>query len=1318
MDKRSLLFLWVASLSVFSSFAQNDTVRDDQASDFNLNKPERVEWFRNTGAGLFIHFGVDGQLGIVISHSLVGASDDYVDRYFSELPRTFDPSRWNPHEIAVLARLAGMKYIVFTTKHHSGFCMWDTRTTPFNVMNTPFHKDLLKEYVEATRAEGLGVGFYFSPEDFYFLHQHHLPVSRTDVQMDAATRKAYDDYNRSQCEELMTHYGKIDVLFIDGEPKEVVKQTCWKLQPDLLITRGAMKTPEQVLPGGSIPDPWLSCITMGTAWQYQPTNERYKTGNQLIGLAIEARAKGGSLLLNVGPKPNGELPIEQEERLREMAAWYFINHECMDSVNSWVVSREKDTWFTAKKDKTLYAIVTDTRNWKEGERKTFLLHSVKGKVDTRISVLGQNSQIIEYKKEDVGCRYRQTPEGLEVSVVKAQRIYDDHRWPNPVVIKLENIAPVFAAAVSVQTGDYKTGAEGMLLTGSIGDPGSGGPAEVSKPSSGPGGRSHDAGVKSARFYYRPYTGQVETLYAEEWKTTPLVPIQPDGSFSLLMTSFEKNKQYEYKAVALQSGVEIEGQTRICRGWSAGAPASGAKFPQLAAPLIPRPVHYEQKEGQFLLNAATRIYSMDSDASLLAKSLRDFTGLSLHSTSTPGDNTIQWTIDSSQVTQAEGYTLQVDPARIFITGHDSAGLFYGIQSLLQLLHPQKATQFQNPQARLRQPVFTVASCSITDYPRFSYRGLHLDVCRHFFPVTAIRKWIDLLALYKFNSFHWHLTDDQGWRIEIKKYPRLQSVAAWRNETLIGHKKELPHHFDGKRYGGYYTRQEVKDIVRYAADRNITVIPEIEMPGHARAALAAYPSLGCTGGPYSPATFWGVFDDVYCAGNDSVFTFLRDVLDEVMTLFPSRYLHIGGDECPKTRWAACPKCRQRIKDLGLKDEHELQSWFVQRIEKYLNSKGRQIIGWDEILEGGLAPGATVMSWRGEEGGLAAARGRHRVIMAPESHLYFDYYQSLYPEEPLSAGNYTPLSKVYSYEPLTDSPDKEALSYVAGIEGALWTEYASTVSQVEYKWFPRALAVAEIAWSPAAGRNYDDFLRRLRAEEGLLKKLDIHSADNFDEITYTAAPAGPGRIKVSLSSSLPAAQIRYTLDNTEPGPNSALYTEPLIIRQSCMLKASLPGQRLFHQYFQLHQAVGSPVSLLHLPSGRYAPPAATLVNGITGSDRYNDGQWLGFSGDDLEAVIDLGAAHSIHNIGINVLNYHWQKMWAPLALQFFISSDGINYKEIYRQDRFPVNGINRVRYSFPPQEARYIKVTGVNKGVIPAGEYGAGGKAWLMTDEIMIE
>jgi alpha-L-fucosidase len=438
-----------------------------------------------------------------------------------------------------------MKYIVFTTKHHSGFCMWDTQTTPFNIMNTPYHKDLLKEFTEATRAEGLGVGFYFSPEDFWFLHQHGIPISRTDVRMDDSLRKAYDDYTRRQCEELMTHYGNIDVLFIDGSPKEVVKNTCWRLQPDLLITRGAMKTPEQVLPGEKSTDPWLSCITMGTAWQYQPTNERYKSGNQLIRLAIEARAKGGSLLLNIGPMADGSLPAEQEGRLREMAAWYFINHECMDSVRSWVVSREDDIWFTTR-DHTLFAIVTG--EWKEGERKTFHLHSVKAGPDTRVSVLGQNSLIIEYKQDDVGCRLRRTDDGLELSVVKAQRIYDDHRWPNPVVIRLDNVLPAFDEAVTVRTLDSRAAAGGVLFTGQVtGD--------------------KRTLVKKARFYYRPYAGQVETLYAAPWTATKWVPVDAGGSFQSMEQKVRRDRRYEYRAVVEFCKVEINGEDKIYRSVS-------------------------------------------------------------------------------------------------------------------------------------------------------------------------------------------------------------------------------------------------------------------------------------------------------------------------------------------------------------------------------------------------------------------------------------------------------------------------------------------------------------------------------------------------------------------------------------------------------------------------------------------------------------------------------------------------------------------------------------------------------------------------------
>jgi len=421
--------------------------------------------------------------------------------------------------------------------------------------------------------------------------------------------------------------------------------------------------------------------------------------------------------------------------------------------------------------------------------------------------------------------------------------------------------------------------------------------------------------------------------------------------------------------------------------------------------------------------------------------------------------IQLSINSNKITEPEGYQLSVTSKQISIIGHDLAGVFYGLQSLVQLLYKSNGK-------------VTVQGCTIEDHPRFAYRGMHLDVSRHFFKVDAIKKWIDLLALYKINTFHWHLTDDQGWRIEIKKYPLLQSISAYRDETIIGHKKDSPHRFDGKRYGGYYTQEEVKAVVKYAMERHVSIIPEIEMPGHALAALAAYPELGCIGGPYKTATYWGIFDDVYCAGNEQTFTFLKNVLDEVLPLFPSKYIHIGGDECPKTKWKTCPKCQRRIKDEHLKDEHELQSYFIGRMEKYLNSKGRQIIGWDEILEGGLAPGATVMSWTGEEGGIAAAKLHHNAIMTPEKYVYLDYYQSLYPSEPLAGGGYTPLSKVYNYEPITKELSGDEAKYIKGVQANAWSEYLASTAQAEHQIFPRILALAEIGWTDKGNKSYPSF------------------------------------------------------------------------------------------------------------------------------------------------------------------------------------------------------------------------------------------------------
>ena len=414
---------------------------------------------------------------------------------------------------------------------------------------------------------------------------------------------------------------------------------------------------------------------------------------------------------------------------------------------------------------------------------------------------------------------------------------------------------------------------------------------------------------------------------------------------------------------------------------------------------------------------------------------------------------------------EGYSLIIEKNKIVIEASSPKGSFYGLQSLYQILLSGNRIDDSDK--------IVVPTLEITDEPLFPYRGMHLDVCRHMFPVEFVKKYIDLLAFYKFNTFHWHLTEDQGWRIEIKKYPKLAEISSMRKETLIGHYGDKPQKFDGKPYGGYYTQDEVREIVKYAADRQITVIPEIEMPGHSLAALAAYPELGCTGGPYEVATKWGVFEDIYCT-KEQTFEFLENVLLEVMELFPSKYIHIGGDEAPKSRWKECSACQDVIVREGLKDEHELQSYFIQRMEKYLNSHGRSIIGWDEILEGGLAPNATVMSWRGTEGGIAAAKQDHDAIMTPGSHCYFDHYQADRKTEPIAIGGFTTLEKVYSYEPVPDSLTNEETLRILGAQGNVWTEYMETPEYVEYMVLPRMAALSEVTWT--GDKNWDLFKNKI--------------------------------------------------------------------------------------------------------------------------------------------------------------------------------------------------------------------------------------------------
>lgn len=446
---------------------------------------------------------------------------------------------------------------------------------------------------------------------------------------------------------------------------------------------------------------------------------------------------------------------------------------------------------------------------------------------------------------------------------------------------------------------------------------------------------------------------------------------------------------------------------------------------------------------------------------------------------------------------EAYKLLVEPQKVLIKAPAAAGLFYGIQSLLQLLPPE--IFYDDPTMVPQNIDWKIPAVEITDYPRYPYRGMHLDVARHFFPVSFIKKYIDLMALHKMNRFHWHLTDDQGWRIEIKRYPKLTGVGAWRDSTLVGHYGTEK--YDNKRYGGFYTQDEIREIVAYAQQRHVTIVPEIEMPGHASAALAAYPQLGCEPNKnYHPQPTWGIFEDIFCP-REKTFTFLENVLTEVIELFPGSYIHIGGDEAPKTVWENSAFTQQVMKREGLKNEHELQSYFITRIEKFLNKHGRQIIGWDEILEGGLAPNATVMSWRGIEGGIKAAKQHHNVIMTPASHLYLDYYQAKpFEAEPLAIGGYIPLERTYSYEPVPDQLTGEEAKYILGAQGNVWTEYMHSGNKVEYMAYPRASALAEVVWSPLKKRNWNDFLDRLQTHFKRFEFMEINAAEHYREKPVT--------------------------------------------------------------------------------------------------------------------------------------------------------------------------------------------------------------------------
>lgn len=705
---------------------------------------------------------------------------------------------------------------------------------------------------------------------------------------------------------------------------------------------------------------------------------------------------------------------------------------------------------------------------------------------------------------------------------------------------------------------------------------------------------------------------------------------------------------------------------------------------------------------------------------------------------------QWQFSVDTALAPGAYQLEIEKEHLSISAADDLGAFYAVQSLRQLMPEyleEKTPEGLGIFGKTRP--FYLPTGLLKDHPQFAYRGMHLDVGRHFFGPNQIKQYIDYLALLKMNYFHWHLTEDQGWRIEIKSFPRLTEHGGTRPETLVGHYSDQPHQFDNTPYGGFYTQEEVKDIVAYAAQRHITVIPEIEMPGHAQAAISAYPELGCTGEAIDVATKWGIFEDIYCAKNET-FTFLETVLDEVIDLFPGPYIHIGGDEAPKAHWESCANCQGVIQKNGLADEHELQSYFITRIEAYINSKGKQIIGWDEILEGGLAPNATVMSWRGTHGGIEAAKQHHNVIMTPTSHCYFDYYQSDLPTEPLAIGGYLPLKKVYSYNPIPHELTPEEGAYILGAQGNVWTEYMPTFEQVQYMVFPRMLALSEVVWNgpvKSLDREYAGFTRRVAAFFKRLDAMGVNYANHLYDIAsvhrveFSANPGnqtkqdgetqGQTIINYALINPLPDLDMEYRLNQGPWIP----YSEPIIIEKTSGIQARLlrdgqPVGRVMRDSLMLHAALGSVSSVLPGPHSSYnAGGIAALTNGKRGdNNRYGDSEWLGFWGEDVNINLDLKKATKSRGLSMRFYHSPGQWIYAPKSIALTLTyTDGSIQALDLALDTPTQNGPHAQSWTLTESAGTSLKsiaINVINHGIIAQGAQGAGQAAWTFIDEIILD
>jgi len=757
---------------------------------------------------------------------------------------------------------------------------------------------------------------------------------------------------------------------------------------------------------------------------------------------------------------------------------------------------------------------------------------------------------------------------------------------------------------------------------------------------------------------------------------------------------------------------------------------GSHDPQIA--IVPYPNHLETGRGTY--RVTDRPVTCDSRTD--ERTQRAVVGFAARlATVTGGTNPvtvadevpasgIRFVTDESL--PAEGYELNVDGEGIEVRASQFPGFLYALQSLEQLLPAAVYGTEPAPDAAWEVPCVKIA-----DAPRFAYRGMHLDVARHFFSVDEVKRYIDVMAIHKLNTLHWHLTDDQGWRIEIKRYPELTAVGSIRKATVV--RKEWGT-YDGTPYGGFYTQDEIRDVVKYAADRGVTVIPEIDLPGHMLAALTAYPELGCTGGPYEVWGRWGVADDVLCPGREKTFEFLEGVLTEVMELFPSEYIHIGGDECPKVRWEKCPRCQAKIRQLGLKDdgehtaEHYLQSYVTDPAAKPLPPPARRIIGWDEILEGRAPSDAVVMSWRGSEGGIAAAKLGHDVIMTPNSHFYFDYYQSLDTDaEPFGIGGYIPMEQVYSYDPAFPELTPEQQKHILGVQANLWTEYVLSDEHLEYMLLPRLAALSEVQWCLPETKDWNRFIGSFRMDE-IYSQMGYEFAKHIFGVTasYAVDPEKGGVVMTLTTQG--GAPIRYTLDGSDPTASSPLYKAPVTIGESCTFKAAALREGMqtpvYARKFDFNKATGRRIALNAAPTLKYTYGGASLlVDGYRGGPVYSNGAWIGFLNEPLDVTIDMQGAKPYSAVTVESLVEKGEWVFPPSSVGVYLSDDGSEFTEaalmsVPQETAGSPDGVKPFKVLFPETSARYLRVVARTVDPIPAWHGAAGQKAHMFVDEIIVE